>query len=154
MPSTATILGSASLFGRGHCRVGERLLCYGDLFIETAADLEIGDDVVLARGVTLSAHAPLVIGDRVMVGEYTSIRTSAHRHGPDVCPRFAGDELARVTIGDDVWIGRGVAVMPGITIGDGAVVGANSVVTSDVAAGATVVGAPARSIDTRLRTVG
>lgn len=47
-------------------------------------------------------------------------------------------------IGRNVWIGGGAIVLPGITVGDDALIGAGSVVTRDVAAGATVVGDPAR----------
>ncbi len=49
-----------------------------------------------------------------------------------------------MTIGANVWIGGGAIILPGVTIGDDAIVGAGSVVTRDVAAGATVVGNPAR----------
>ena len=49
-----------------------------------------------------------------------------------------------IHIGHDTWIGHGAVIMPGVKIGNGAIVGANAVVTKDVAAGATVVGVPAR----------
>jgi maltose O-acetyltransferase len=49
-----------------------------------------------------------------------------------------------VTIGAEVWIGGGAIVLPGVTIGEGAIVGAGAVVTRDVAADASVAGAPAR----------
>lgn len=38
----------------------------------------------------------------------------------------------KVIVGNDVWIGCGVVIMPGVTIGDGAIIGANSVITKDV----------------------
>lgn len=37
-----------------------------------------------------------------------------------------------VTIGNDVWIGANVSILPGVIIGDGAIVSAGSVVTKDV----------------------
>jgi virginiamycin A acetyltransferase len=49
-----------------------------------------------------------------------------------------------IKIGNDVWIGTGVVLMPGITIGDGAVIGAFSVVAKDIPPYAVVVGNPAR----------
>lgn len=52
-------------------------------------------------------------------------------------------------IGNDVWIGEGVTLMPGITIGDGAVVAARAVVTKDVAPFTIVGGNPARLIRPR-----
>ena len=49
-------------------------------------------------------------------------------------------------IGNDVWIGSGVQIMPGVTIGDNAVIGAGSVVTHDIPADAIAVGNPCRVI--------
>lgn len=61
---------------------------------------------------------------------------------------------ARVTIGNDVWIGHAVIVLPGITIGDGAVLAAGAVVTKDVAPYTIVGGVPARQIRERFnRTI-
>lgn len=60
---------------------------------------------------------------------------------------------ARITIGNDVWIGDGVFLRRGVSIGDGAVVGARSVVTRDVAPFTIVGGAPARLIRPRFDAV-
>lgn len=43
---------------------------------------------------------------------------------------FKGDTV----IGNDVWIGKNVTILPGVHIGDGAIIGANSVVTKDIPA--------------------
>lgn len=43
---------------------------------------------------------------------------------------FKGDTI----IGNDVWIGQNVTILPGVHIGDGAIIGANSVVTKDIPA--------------------
>ena len=53
-----------------------------------------------------------------------------------------------VIIGNNVWTGRNVCIMPGITIGDGAIIGANAVVTKDVPANSIVGGVPAEIIKT------
>lgn len=50
----------------------------------------------------------------------------------------------RVTIGNDVWTGHNVNILPGVAVGDGAVIGAGSVVTKDVPPYAIVAGAPAQ----------
>lgn len=73
------------------------------------------------------------VGCDVNIGSYSSIRPS--------CNISSG-----VTIGDRVLIGVGAQILAGITVRDGARVGAGAVVTKDVAAGATVVGVPAREV--------
>lgn len=52
-------------------------------------------------------------------------------------------------VGNDVWIGRDAAIMPGVKIGDGAIIGAKAVVAKDVPAYSVVVGNPARVIKYR-----
>lgn len=52
-------------------------------------------------------------------------------------------------VGNDVWFGQKVTVLPGITIGDGAIIGANSTVTKNVPAYSIVGGNPAQSIKQR-----
>jgi len=65
-------------------------------------------------------------------------------------PRLADLPLKGDTVvGNDVWLGQKVTVLPGVTIGDGAIVGANSVVTKDVAPYTIVGGNPAAMIRPR-----
>ena len=54
------------------------------------------------------------------------------------------NDRAFPNLGDDVFIGAGARILGGVRIGDGARIGANAVVISDVPAGATAVGVPAR----------
>lgn len=54
-----------------------------------------------------------------------------------------------VEIGNDVWIGAHVMIMPGVKVGDGAIIGAGAIVTKDVPAYAVVGGVPARVIKYR-----
>ena len=51
-----------------------------------------------------------------------------------------------ITVGNNVWFGGGVKVLPGVTIGDNAVIGAGSVVTKDIPANSLAVGNPCRVI--------
>ena len=54
-----------------------------------------------------------------------------------------------VVVGDDVWLGARVMVVPGVEIGDGCIIGASSVVTRSVPAGSIAVGNPARVVGRR-----
>jgi phosphonate metabolism protein (transferase hexapeptide repeat family) len=62
---------------------------------------------------------------------------------------FADRRAATVTIGNDVWIGHGVIVLPNVKVGDGAVLAAGAVVTRDVEPYTIVGGVPARAIRER-----
>jgi len=64
-------------------------------------------------------------------------------------PRREKWEAAKpIVIGDNVWLGGGVIVLPGVTIGSDTVVGAGSVVTRDLPAGVLALGNPARVVRT------
>jgi len=151
LPSSAVVLGRVQVFGTGRIRCGEGLLLYPDLHLETQLDAEItiGNGVVISRGVHLVAFAAVHIGNGTMIGEYTSIRDANHARQPGIPMRDAGSTARPIVIGNEVWIGRGAAVLAGVTIGDGATIGANAVVTRDVPPGTVVAGVPARPILSR-----
>lgn len=62
---------------------------------------------------------------------------------------FAARRADRVVIGNDVWIGHAVTVLPGVSVGDGAVLAAGAVVTKNVAPYTIVGGVPARLLRER-----
>lgn len=89
--------------------------------------------------------ATVTIGDDVQIGPNVQLLTALHPVA--AVPRRDKWEAARpITIGDNVWLGGGVIVLPGVTIGDDTVVGAGAVVTRDLPPGVVAVGNPARVI--------
>lgn len=148
--ASVVIESAVDLHGTRRIRLGRGLYVYGGQHWETqgSGTLQIGDGVVLSRGVHLVAFAGVHIGEGTMIGEYASVRDANHRRGAGPL-RDSGHTCAPITIGRHVWIGRGAAVLAGVHIGDGAVVAANAVVTRDVPAGAVVGGVPARALRQR-----
>ncbi|MCC5871567.1 MAG: acyltransferase [Gammaproteobacteria bacterium] len=144
----SVVLGPVELHGSRRISTGRGLHLYRDLYFETvgSGEIVIGDRVVMSRGVHLVAFASIRIGAGTMIGEYASVRDANHRYQENSPLRDAAHDSRPVTIGSNVWIGRGAIVLPGVSIGDRAVVGANAVVTRDVAPGAVVGGVPARPL--------
>jgi sugar O-acyltransferase (sialic acid O-acetyltransferase NeuD family) len=103
--------------------------------------VKIGRGVVVCPGVSISVD--ISIGDFSMIGPNTTI-------GHDgiigawctMCAQC--DVTGRVTIGDGVFLGSRVSIIPSKKVGSKSILGAGSVVISDVPEGVTVVGNPAR----------
>lgn len=108
-------------------------------------NISLGANVFLNFGCVILDVTTVTVGDRTQIGPGVQILTADHPR--EASAREAGFEFARsIAIGRNVWIGGGALILPGVTIGDHAIVGAGAVVTRDVAAGATVVGNPARPL--------
>lgn len=148
---SVVVLGLPEIHGTGNIILGKRLHLYRELYLETQEDgvIELGDDVVMSRGTHIVSFSRITIGAGSMIGEYCSIRDANHRFGEGITIRDSGHTSEPITIGSNVWIGRGVAILPGVTIEDYAVVGANAVVTRSVARGSIVAGVPAKPMPTK-----
>ncbi|MEY2688433.1 MAG: hypothetical protein RL375_2631 [Pseudomonadota bacterium] len=141
------ILGTPDVRGSAQVRLGRGALIYPGVVLETqgAGRIEIGDDVVLSTGVHIVAFEHVSLGAGAMLGEYTSLRDANHRTSLESV-RTSGHDAAPITVGRNVWIGRGACVLAGVRLGDHAIVAANAVVTRDVAAATLVGGVPARCL--------
>lgn len=134
------------LFG---AKVGKRIVVYPGAWIMPASHLTLGNDVDIARHVTITGKAPISIGNRVLLGYGARIISSNHNIATSERIFDAGHTSAPVVISDDAWIGANAIVLPGVTIGEGAVVAAGAVVTKSVAARTVAGGIPARVIGMR-----
>jgi maltose O-acetyltransferase len=129
----------AALFGK----MGQGVFVEAPFHVAYGPNLHLADGVYVNAGCVVLDTAPVTIGARTMLGPAVQIYCADHARGR--AARLEGLERALpVTIGAEVWIGGGAIVLPGVTIGEGAIVGAGAVVTRDVAADASVAGAPAR----------
>jgi acetyltransferase-like isoleucine patch superfamily enzyme len=125
--------------------------------IEPTGALEVGDDTVLVGAVFMCADR-IIVGQRVVISYNVTIADSDFRpldselrKQDAIANSPFGNRSERpplitkpVTIEDDVWIGIGAIILKGVNIGQAARIGPGAVVTSDIAAGATVCGNPAR----------
>lgn len=106
--------------------------------------IKIGDYVLISPGTRISAAAEIIIGDSVMMANGVYI-TDADWHGIYDRSKRA-DAVTPVHIEDNVWLGDGCRVLKGVTIGENSVVAAGAVVSKDVPANVVVAGNPAKVV--------
>lgn len=82
-------------------------------------------------------------GNDVLIGPTVQLLTINHQENPF---EKSITRWKPIAIGDMVWIGGGVIVLPGVTIGDNAIISAGAVVTHDVPENTVVAGNPAKVI--------
>lgn len=122
-----------------------------DFFIEPPFFVDYGCNVKVGKmfygnfNLTFLDCTLITFGDGVLVGPNCCFTTATHPTDP--AQRLAHVEYAApIHVGNNVWFGANVTVLPGVTIGDNAVLAAGAVVNKDVAANTVVAGCPARVI--------
>lgn len=120
----------------------------GKPFVHQRARIQIPWHLTLRNRSCLGDRANLYtlgeieIGERAIIAQEAYLCTGTH----DLTQAHVPLLVAKITVGDDVFVGARAFVMPGIIIGESAIVGACSVVTKDVPARTLVAGNPARTI--------
>ena len=130
-------------------RCGKSIVIKSMAYFGTGKNIEIGDYSQL--GINCKVEEDLVLGDYVLMGPDVIIYSSSHEYkDPDVPVILQGGvERRPVVIGNDVWIGTRVIIMPGVHIGNHVIIGANSVVTHDIPDYSVAAGSPARVVRNR-----
>ena len=107
--------------------------------------IRVGKRFFANFGLTVLDEAYVTIGDDCFMGPHVQIYCACHSTDPT--ERNTRREWAKpVTIGNSVWIGGNVTILPGVTIGDNCTIGAGSVVTHDIPANSVAAGNPAKII--------
>lgn len=122
-----------------HCWIAKRF-CF-----DNGKNIFIGDNFTGNFNITILDVKEVYIGDNVMIGPHTLITTVGH----PLTPKGRRKHLAQATeikIGNDVWIGGNVTILPGVTIGNNVVIGAGAVVTKDIPDNSLALGVPAKVV--------
>ena len=115
-------------------KVGEKTRIYSDLsFVGSEPYLiEIGSDCLLSQGLHLITHD----------GGVKVLNSANYFKGKKM------DKIGRIKIGNNVYTGNYVTILPNVVIGNNVIIGVNSVVTKSVPSNVVVAGIPARIICT------
>ncbi len=108
-------------------------------------NIKIGENFYSNHNLVILDANKVEFGDNVFIAPNCGFYTAGHPL--DYETRNKGLEYAKpIKVGNNVWIGGNVVVLPGVTIGDNVVIGAGSVVTKDIPSNSVAVGNPCRVI--------
>lgn len=126
-------------------KTGEKFLIEQNFWCDYGYNIEIGENFYSNHNCVILDPAKVTFGDNVFIGPNCGFYTAGHP--VDIEQRNSGLEYAYpIKIGNNVWIGGNVCVMPGVTIGDNVVIGAGSVVTKDIHSNVIAAGNPCKVI--------
>lgn len=113
--------------------------------------IKFGNNVSIGEYCHISAISRIVIGNNVLTGRRLTISDNSHgiiEKGELFVPPSNRHMTSKgdIYIGDNVWIGENVVVLPGVHIGESAIIGAGAIVTKDVPAFSVACGNPVRII--------
>jgi len=112
-------------------------------YCDYGVNTSVGKNFYTNHNVTILDCAKVTFGDNVFIAPNCVFSTSGH--AIDSEQRSQGLEIAfPITVGDNVWIGANVSVLPGVTIGSNTIIGAGSVVNKDIPDGVIAVGNPCK----------
>ncbi len=140
-----SILGTGNIVFGEYCRIGKNVT----FETQESGEIILGNFVRINQGTIIVAREKVTISHDSLIGEYCSIRDANHGLEKSQLIRTQTHAIAPILIEENVWIGRGTAVLKGVSISKNAVIGANSVVTKNVIENSINVGNPARFIRER-----
>ncbi len=133
---------------------GKNVWISAPFYVDYGENIHIGNNCEINMNCVFLDCNKITIGDHCGIGPSVQIYAVTHpvkseerlsRDGGNLFP-FWKSYTAPVTLGDNVWIGGGVVILPGVTIGSNTTVGAGSVVTKSLPANCLAAGNPCKVI--------
>lgn len=124
-------------------KTGQHFCITAPFWCDYGYNIEVGENFYTNHNCVILDGAKVTFGDFVFIAPNCTFSTAGHPL--DAEQRDMGLEYAYpITVGDHVWFGASVTVLPGVTIGSNTVIGAGSVVNRDIPSGVVAVGNPCR----------
>lgn len=143
---TYRVLTKRHILKRLFGHIGKNLYIEAPFYANWGINTYWGDNCYSNFNLTLVDDAEIHIGDYVMFGPGVTLCTVGHPIEPSLrYPKIAQFGIP-ITIGNGVWIGANVTVMPGVSIGDNTVIGAGSLILKDIPANCVAFGSPCKVI--------
>ncbi|MBQ8132381.1 MAG: sugar O-acetyltransferase [Bacilli bacterium] len=123
----------------------EKFLIEAPFYCDYGYNIELGENFYSNHNLVLLDAGGITFGDNVFIGPNCGFYTSGHPINKD--ERNEGLEYAKpIKVGNDVWFGGNVCILPGVTIGNNVVIGAGSVVNKDIPDNVVAAGNPCKVI--------
>ncbi|KAF0336476.1 sugar O-acetyltransferase [Pediococcus acidilactici] len=142
-----------TLFKKLFADVGENVTIMSPFRVTYGKHMQLGNDVLINANANFLDANLVTIGDRVLIGP--DVKFYCGEHSIDASKRFGKrsdgssyviSTTRPIEVGNDVWIGGNVTILPGVKIGNNTIIAAGAVVNKDVPDNAIFGGVPAKKI--------
>ena len=123
----------------------DTVLIEPNFYCDYGFNIHLGKNFYSNHNLVILDANKVEFGNNVFIGPNCGFYTSSHPL--DYKTRNKGLEYAKpIKVGNNVWFGGNVCVLPGVTIGDNVVIGAGSVVNKDIPSNVVAVGNPCKVV--------
>lgn len=137
--------GKDKIIKKLFAKTGKQIIVEQNLGCDYGYNIFVGENFYMNHNCIILDGAKVEFGDNVFIAPNCGFYTAGH--SLDYKTRNKGLEYAKpIKVGNNVWIGGNVIVLPGVTIGDNVVIGAGSVVNKDIPSNSVAVGNPCKVI--------